>query len=199
MAFLETPRFPEKVSAASGWTGGPGYKTDIVTVDSGREQRNQVWQYPRHMFDASHAARPQARWEELRDFFHVAAGMQNGFRVKDWFDYAAINGQGQFLAIDATHFQMIKVYLIASTSRIRVISKPVQGTITVFTGIVASTDYATGIVTMTSGTPTSWSGEFDVPCRFGIDEMNGRVVTPTQNGDDLLIDWDSIPIIEIRI
>jgi len=201
MAFLETPRFPECVSANSGWAGGPGYLTDIVVVESAREHRNQVWSYARHRFDASHAARRSAEYEPLRDFFHIAAGMANGFRVKDWQDYEATAANGRWDTIDATHFQMVKVYTVGASTRRRIISKPISGTVaTSGTAVVGlSIDYATGIATVASGTLSGWSGEFDVPCRFDTDQMTGRVVTPTSRGADLLMDWDSIPIIEIRI
>ncbi len=41
MAFIET-RFPDDISY--GAAGGPGYQTDVVTVNSGAEQRNAAWQ-----------------------------------------------------------------------------------------------------------------------------------------------------------
>jgi len=197
MAFLETPRFPECVSAAAGWTGGPGYQTDIVVVESGREHRNQVWSYPRHQYDASHAASLAPEANLLLDFWHVAAGMANGFRVKDWFDHTVEAGDGEFDMIDATHFQLVKVYVVGASERRRPISKPIDP-VAVSGGTVASINYATGVVTMSSGTPTAWTGEFDVPCRFGADQMTRRVVTPKSDGS-LLFDWDSIPIIEVRI
>ena len=40
-AFLETPRFP--TALAYGARGGPKFKTNIVQLASGREQRNVVW------------------------------------------------------------------------------------------------------------------------------------------------------------
>ena len=43
----------------------------------------------------------------------------------------------------------------------------------------------------------SWSGEFDVPCRFDTDEM--RAQNKTRSGPGLLFGWDSVPLVEIRV
>lgn len=42
----------------------------------------------------------------------------------------------------------------------------------------------------------TWAGEFDVPCRFDTDELNA--VTLTRSGGDLLLGWQSVPLVEIR-
>lgn len=43
----------------------------------------------------------------------------------------------------------------------------------------------------------TWEGEFDVPCRFDIDQMRGEVMDKHKNGD-LIVSWSSIPIVEVR-
>lgn len=43
----------------------------------------------------------------------------------------------------------------------------------------------------------TWTGEFDVPCRFDTDEMRGEVIDRTPSGE-LIVGWQSIPIVEIR-
>ena len=45
MSFIET-QFPSTVQYTS--TGGPGYRTSVVELSSGREQRNQEWENARH-------------------------------------------------------------------------------------------------------------------------------------------------------
>lgn len=197
MSFIETPRFPEAVSY--GFTGGPEFNTDVVIVNSGAESRNANWAQPRRSYDASHAARLPAAYQPLQAFFHVVSGRLHGFRVKDWTDYRDndAGGAGIFGVIDATHFQMYKRYTSGASTHERKIQKPVSGKVTVTGGTVDSIDYTTGIVTMTSGTPTSWAGEFDVPCRFDVDQLKGEVIS--RSGSELIIGWDSIPIIEIRV
>lgn len=39
----------------------------------------------------------------------------------------------------------------------------------------------------------TWSGEFDVPCRFDTDQLRAEIV-----GHGPILRWDSIPIVEIR-
>ena len=45
----------------------------------------------------------------------------------------------------------------------------------------------------------TWSGQFDVPVRFDVDEMKKQIIDRNGQAGDLLVDWGSIPIIEIRI
>ncbi len=43
----------------------------------------------------------------------------------------------------------------------------------------------------------AWAGQFDVPVRFDTDRMVG--VISNKSGGQFVIDWESIPIVEIRI
>lgn len=196
MAFIETPRFPPEVSF--GFTGGPGFQTDIVVVNSGAESRNANWSQARRSYDAAYAARLPAAYQPLQAFFHVVSGRAHGFRVKDWTDYQHndAGGAGIFAMLTSTTFQMYKRYTSGSSTHERKIQKPVS-TISVTGGTVSSIDYTTGIVTMTSGTPTAWSGTFDVPCRFDVDQLKGEIID--KSGQQLIIGWQSIPLVEIRV
>lgn len=40
----------------------------------------------------------------------------------------------------------------------------------------------------------TWAGEFDVPCRFDIDELRAQIVGPGP-----ILRWDAIPIVEVRL
>lgn len=44
-----------------------------------------------------------------------------------------------------------------------------------------------------------WTGQFDVPVRFDVDEMKKQVMDRNGPSGDLLVDWGSIPLIEVRI
>lgn len=196
MSFLETPVFPERISF--GITGGPSYVTRIVRTISGAEFRDQLMAQALHAYDAAHAAKREDRWRPLQAFFHIAGGRLNGFRFKDWSDYTVRSGEGAFAPLSANTFQMYKVYTAGTATRNRRIQKPRDNnTVLIAGGTVESIDYATGIVTMTTGTPTSWVGDFDVPCRFDTDDMKSDIVDKTPGGE-LLITWQAIPIIEIR-
>lgn len=45
----------------------------------------------------------------------------------------------------------------------------------------------------------AWAGQFDVPARFDADEMKKQIMDRNGPNGDLLVNWDSIPVIEIRV
>ncbi|MDD5247523.1 MAG: DUF2460 domain-containing protein [Rhodocyclaceae bacterium] len=187
--FYESPRFPEAISY--GAEGGPGYSTDVVTLNSGYEQRNANWSVPRASYNVSHGVKTQADMATLIAFFRLMQGRAHGFRYKDWVDFTD-NGFGVFRALSATTFQMAKSYVSGASSVLRDIRKPVVGSIVITGGAGAVLDTTTGIVTVTSGTPVAWTGQFDVPCRFDVDEMKTRI-------DDYgAYTWAQIPLVELR-
>jgi len=213
MSFIETPRFPDKISYGS--SGGPMYNTDIVTVKSGYETRNQNWVQSRHEYDASFGVTTEDRLSELVDFFHAMAGQAHEFRFKDWADYKSCSlteepsqtdqvlGVGDALGTDT--FQIIKTYTAGILSRVRDISKPIEGTLLVeVDGVLLvealdyTVDYTTGLITFLGGSiPNDGVGarcgyQFDVPCRFGSDALN-------INLNAYAIGETTVPLIEVRI
>lgn len=156
MSFLETPRFPDDI--AWGARGGPLYSTDLVTVASGYETRNQNWASARLKWDVGYAVRTQSQYDALLAFFHAAKGRANGFRFKDHTDFAATVANGRVGAGavgDGTPgpFQLVKRYSSGAATTDRDIAKPV--TAAIYKGGVlqtASTHYTldsgTGLVTL---------------------------------------------------
>ncbi len=199
MAFYESPRFPDKISF--GAEGGPRYSTDVVQTSGGYEYRNQGWVYPLHAWTVGHDARLDSKFGDLRAHYRSMKGRANGFRFKDWSDFKCPDdgGVGRFQQLDSTHFQMAKLYGLGSPTEVRKITKPIAGTISVTGGTVSSTDYTTGIVTMSSGTPTIWTGEFDVPCRYDTDQMDESIIDRHGANGQLIVGWQGIRIVEIRI
>jgi len=129
MAFIESPRFPDDISY--GAVGGPGYMTDVVTVNSGYEFRSQVWSQARSVYDVSHAARTQAQFNTLLKFFRAAQGRTHGFRFKDWLDYSVTTSdgvQGTGVGTGVPSYQLTKKYVTGSQTEYRAIYKPVSGT-----------------------------------------------------------------------
>jgi len=208
--FLESPRFPDDISFGS--VGGPGYFTQIAEALSAIEQRNIGWKYPRHKYNAALGVRTRSQLDTLIAYFHAVAGRAVGFRWKDWLDYKSCGSADTYTDVDqaigvgdgsTTAFQLYKTYTQGARSLSRKITKPVSGTIIVAIDSVRKTetthytiDYATGIITLASPLATdavlSWGGEFDVPVRFGIDELEITLDTPAIGHLD-------IPIIEIRV
>jgi len=189
MSFLEI-RFPEDIS--TGAKGGPGYSTEVVVTASGYEKRNARWQEARHTYDVAYGLRIQAELDTLIAFFRQVKGKAYGFRFKDWADFKAADGEGALTDLGGGKYQMYKKYEIsAGLDDYRKITKPVEGSIDIIGG-TADIDYTSGIITATSGSPLTWTGEFDVPCRFDMDEMQ-----PTYQSN--YYTWESIPIVEIRL
>ena len=132
----------------------------------------------------------------------------HGFRFKDWADYVCNTSESLMIETEPSsgQYQMYKVYEAAiGFSEIRKISKPVTGTVQVFrtrdsvttdiTG-ASSINYTTGVVTITghvSGDVYTWSGEFDVPCRFDTDRM------PISIPEFGAYSWGQIPIKELLL
>jgi uncharacterized protein (TIGR02217 family) len=158
MSFLESPRFPEKISY--GAVGGPVYKTDVVIVNSGFEQRNAVWSQARASYNVAHAARDRDMMAEIIAFFRSVKGRAIGFRFKDWLDYKATNVEG-FLGTGVgtglPTYQLKKKYEAGVNFELRDIRKPVAGTVRVYLNNALLTegtsagqwqiDNSTGIVT----------------------------------------------------
>ncbi len=222
MAFIESPRFPEKISYGS--SGGPNFSTDVVTVDSGYETRIVKWSQARHSYDAAFGVMTEDLLSDLISFFQAMMGKANSFRYKDFGDYKSCKlkqtpssndqliGEGDSTnGSDGTStFQLIKNYS-AGLVTVRNILKPVQGTVLIEVngtlkteGVHYNLDYTTGVITFTSGNiPLLDRGdgnpeeiksgyEFDVPCRFDTDELN-------INFDAYSVGSTSVPIIEVRI
>jgi len=49
------------------------------------------------------------------------------------------------------------------------------------------------------GESLKWTGQFDVPARFDTDQMQKQIMDRNGPNGDLIVNWDSVPIIEIRI
>lgn len=210
MAFLESPRFPERIS--SGAKGGPVFSTTKVYTRNGKRYTNRNYEFPLERYTIAHPVRSGADFEVLRAFFYNVGGSADGFRFKDWSDYtdadATGTGQGIFTAVVAgTSYQMVKRYPLGANVFHRPIKKPVSGTIKVFrtrsavtTDITGSSaiDTTTGVVTVTghvSGDTYSWTGQFDVPVALDSDEAAWVYI----GGSSMLTEWPAIGLEGLRL
>jgi uncharacterized protein (TIGR02217 family) len=98
-------------------------------------------------------------------------------------------------------YQLLKRYDDGVNTDDRWIQAPIDA-ITLKDGIVTATgatvDYATGLVTISPppANTLTWSGAFDVVCRFDTDQMNLSIDGAP---DGYIGNWESIPLIEVRI
>ena len=184
-------RFPLDISLGS--RGGPRRRTDIVTLASGREQRNARWAHSLRRYDAGLGVRTLDALAAVIAFFEERRGRLYGFRFRDRADALSCapsqtpgpadqrigTGDGATLA-----FQLVKTYGAAHAPYERIIAKPAAGSVRVAVGGVEqgptafACDPATGLVTFAAGhVPASGAAitagfAFDVPVRFDLDELD---------------------------
>ena len=204
MSYLST-RFP--IYVAPGPMGGPGWSTDIATLRSGDEQRNENWSRSRHEYEASTGIKTNLHFNQVGAHFRMARGRLHHFRFKDWADFAAARGEGAMAMLTSTTWQLYKAYGdVVGFIEYRKITRPVSGTLKVWDNNVlqsVTVNYETGIVTFSAPPSGSPSGsllecqfEFDVPVRYDTDKLRATLVsyTPSQT----LHAWASVPLVEHR-
>lgn len=210
MAGFHEVRFPLRV--ALGTSGGPVRRTDIVSLSNGRENRNRRWQDARRRYDAGSGVRSVEDLYAVLAFFEARAGQFFGFRFHDPVDHKSCAPGATASAADqrigtgdgvTASFQLVKRYADAGGETVRIIAKPVAGTVAVSIGgsTVPAGDYtvdhATGLVTFKPGKiPASGiiraGYQFDVPVRFDTD----RIDIDLSQFDAGRI--PSIPLVEIK-
>ena len=207
MAFDET-RFLSAISL--GASGGPERRTDVVITGSGREERNSRWAHSRRRYNAGYGLRSLDDVHAAIAFFEERRGRLHGFRWKDHADWkscapsqtpAAANqpigtGNGTLKT-----FQLTKKYGSGLRDYLRVITKPVAGSVLVAVNGTPTTafsvDTTTGIVTMTTapanGALVTAGFAFDVPVRFDTDKLTVNLEAFAAG------DIPDIPVVEIRL
>jgi uncharacterized protein (TIGR02217 family) len=210
MAFHDI-RFPLEI--ALGTSGGPERRTDIVTLGSGREERNSPWALSRRRYNAGMGLKRLDDIHALIAFFEARHGRLHGFRWKDRADWksaapsAAVSPLDQALGQgdgERTSFQLVKTYASGGASYAREIAKPVAGSIRMAVagapmeeGVDYTADPATGLVTFTSppasGAAVTAGFEFDVPVRFDTDFLDINLAAFEAGS------VPDIPVVEIRL
>jgi uncharacterized protein (TIGR02217 family) len=190
-------RFPTGIRY--GAIGGPGFSTRIGRVRSGRTQRNAMWDFPIHRFEVERILTTEAKKKALLNLFMVVSGNLYPFRVRNPADYTVAAGEGVVYALGNSRFQLAKRYSLTSDllssptptyTKDVYITLPVVGTVVISgmtEGVHYTIDYLTGIVT-TIGSPTpsfsSWTGQFDLRCRFEQDEL---MLEAVDQGDGVIV------------
>jgi len=204
-------RFPTAISR--GASGGPERRTEIVTLGSGREERNQRWSDSRRRYDAGYGVRGVDDLHAVIAFFEERRGRLHAFRWKDWSDYKSCPPLQTPAATDqeigtgdgtTADFQLGKAYGASFAPWTRAITKPVAGTVLVSVdglaqaeGVDFTVDYTTGVITFASppsdGAQITAGFEFDVPARFDTDRL-AVSLEHFSHGD-----IPNIPIVEVRL
>jgi uncharacterized protein (TIGR02217 family) len=180
--------FPLDVALRSA--GGPERRTEIVTLGSGREQRNARWAHSRRRYDAGYGVKSLDELQDVIAFFEERRGRLHGFRWRDRLDHASsatVTPLDQPLGTGdgaRATFQLTKTYGGAFAPYQRPIALPVAGSVRVAVdGVEASAgtaftcDPSSGVVTFLAGhIPPDGAGitagfRFDVPVRFDTDYL----------------------------
>lgn len=172
--------------------GGPERRTEIVTLGSGREQRNQRWAHSRRRYDAGFGIKTMASIAQVLAFFEERRGMLHGFRWRDRLDCTSSSVNGNPSALDQTigtgdattrTFQLIKAYGGLAPYR-RPIVKPLANSVRLAVagvekapGVDFTVDATSGVVAFppghapAAGAAVTAGFRFDVPVRFDTDYL----------------------------
>ena len=184
-------RFPLDIALKS--QGGPQRRTDVVTLGSGREERNARWARSRRRFDAGYGVKTLAALAAVVAFFEERRGMLYGFRFRDRADFKSCAPDGVPAPTDQPigtgdgsqrAFQLTRTYGAAFAPYAREIRKPVEGSVRIAVNGVEKTagtdfdvDASNGLVTFRTGhappagAQVSAGFVFDVPVRFDTDYL----------------------------
>lgn len=210
MAAFHEVLFPLDIALKSA--GGPERRTEIVTLGSGREERNARWAHARRRFDAGYGVKSVAALSAVVAFFEERRGRLYGFRWRDRLDHSSAAGApgpfdqdlGAGDGIKAA-FDLVKLYGGPHAPYRRPIAKPVAGSVRVAVAGVEQSPGTHFICDTTSGRITFLAGHvpaagaavtagflFDVPVRFDTDYLEVDL-TAFEAGA-----IPKIPLIEIR-
>ena len=179
-------RFP--LDVALGARGGPERATDIVTLRSGREERNSRWAQSRRRYNAGYGVKSRADMQAVLAFFEERRGRFHAFLWRDGLDHSS--GAETPTAFDqtigvgdgtTTAFPLTKRYGADFDPYLRPITKPVDGSVKVaVSGVELTSGFTvnalTGIVTVAVAPAVdavvTAGFLFDVPVRFDIDRLD---------------------------
>ena len=184
MTVFHEIRFPLDISLHS--SGGPERRTDVVTLGSNREMRNARWANSRRAYQAGYGVKSFAALAQVLSFFEERRGRLYGFRWRDRLDYKSCSLDANPAATDQVlgvgdgvnkQFQLAKTYGQSFAPYIRIIQKPVTGTLLVavngipkVSGADFTADFTTGVISFTaapaSAAQVTAGFQFDVPVRF---------------------------------
>ena len=173
---------------AFGWTGGPGFNTDIQQLRSGRESRNAEWSAVQHFYSINFQNILHTLYQPVKAMHMACRGRLHCFLYRDRSDDEAVDEIFAIAEAGQDTFQLSKISTIDGISYSRRVTAlytadedgdalDADPTITVDgTPTTAFTvDHDRGIVVfnspMTGGEVLRWSGSFAVWVRFDNDRL----------------------------
>lgn len=199
-------------SVALGARGGPVRRTEIVTLGSGREERNTPHAHSRRLWNAGPGVKTLDDLHALTAFFEARRGRLHGFRFRDPLDHkscapsASLSATDQLLATSdgaMTEYSLVKHYPSGGENYVRPIAKPVAGSVRIavdgveLDGADFALDPVTGLVSLVTqpgaGLAVTAGFEFDCPVRFDTDALD---ISLDAFGAGEAAD---VPLIELRL
>lgn len=205
MSGFHDVRFPLSIGLDA--RGGPERRTEIVTLNSGREERNAVWRDSRRRWDAAPGVRSQADLTRLIAFFEARQGRLHAFRFTDPFDHSSAQSGASSGPLDqvigtgdgaTARFQLSKAYGDAASQWRRLITRPQAGSVrSAIDGLEAGFDLEPdGWIVFDAppedGALITAGFRFDVPTRFDADQIEASL----EGGAALIA---SVPLLEVRL
>jgi uncharacterized protein (TIGR02217 family) len=203
------------LDVALGSRGGPERRTEVVTVGSGREERNARWMHARRRWNAGYGVKSLDALSLVVSFFEERRGRLYGFRWRDRLDHSSAAPGAGVTPLDQAlgagdgaraDFSLMKTYGAAHAPYQRPIAKPVSGTVRVAVdgaevseGTAFDSDPATGLVVFRpgfepgEGAQVTAGFQFDVAARFDTDFLEMDLAAFAAG------EIPSIPVVEIRV
>lgn len=205
MAFHDSAVFPFELKSLRV---SPGWRTDVIKLGGGAEQRIAIMGDALRVFDAALGIKTLSDWRTVEKHLNGRRGRLHGFPLLDRSNCTALTeplgtGTGAL-----TTFQLTLNDGDSSNAYNREIYKPKSGTILIYDNAVLKTEtthytinYATGIVTFlvapVAAHVLTWSGTFYVPVRYDVDAMpDAELFEFFADGTGHM--QGSIPMVEIR-
>ncbi len=191
--------------------GGPQRRTEIITLQSGFEERNSPWAGSRRSYNAGYGVKSLKDIETVIAFFEARHGRLYSFRFRDPFDHKScsigqkISGMDQVIGVGdglQFNFQLKKIYSDGYGTYEREIRKPELSSLIITIDEVIQnlkTDYEidsqSGLIHFTNppelGARIQAGYIFDTIVRFDTDQLQISL-SDFQAGD-----IPNIPLIEV--
>ncbi|MCB1508593.1 MAG: DUF2460 domain-containing protein [Hyphomicrobiaceae bacterium] len=178
-------RFP--LSIARGARIVPTRRTEIVTLASGREERNTRWAHSRRRIEAGTGVKTLTDLHAVLTFFEERRGRLHAFRFADPVDHASAPPGTPIAPTDqpigtgdgaTTVFALARTYGSGASAYRRPVTKPVAGTVSVAVDgvpVAVSLDALTGLITLATapeeGAAVTAGFAFDLAVRFDTDAL----------------------------
>ncbi|MEQ8405698.1 MAG: DUF2460 domain-containing protein [Oceanicaulis sp.] len=206
MSAFHDVRFPLSIGLSA--RGGPQRRTEIVTLGSGREERNSAWANSRRRWDAAPGVRSLDDVAVLIAFFEARRGRLHAFRFADPLDHKSCAPSAEPAATDqvigtgdgaTSTFALTKTYGQGESAFVRPVSLPLTGS------VLAAVDGEPALVALdgqgrivfdvppADGAAVTAGYRFDTPARFDTDQLD-VTADGFRTGD-----IPSVPLVEVRV